>query len=71
MFKAAIDERIKDDTLDMFRRTIAEMREHMAEERGYARGRADTYGDAHQEGYNRAIADMLELILDFAKGNRS
>lgn len=71
MFKASVDARIRDDNMDALRRTLAEARENQAEQRGYARGRADSYGEALQEGYNRAIEDMLSIILDFAKGNRS
>lgn len=71
MFKAAVDTRIREDNMDTLRRSLYEAKEHIAEERGYARGHGEGYSEALAEGYNRAIEDMLSIVLDFAKGNRS
>ena len=71
MIKTSVDARIREDSMDTLRRSLYEAKEHIAEERGYVRGHGEGYSEALQEGYNRAIEDMLSIILDFAKGNRS
>lgn len=70
MFKAAIDERIRDDNLDVLRRTLAETREHIAEERGYARGLGEGIEKGRVLGWDEATEMMLKVLADIRSGNR-
>lgn len=71
MLKAVIDDRVPDNGGDALRRHIQKMREEQAKETGRREGYAEGYAEALAVGRNQAVEEMLELLLDFAKGNRS
>lgn len=69
--KLVIDERIKDEGCDALRRAIWEAKLSQSREDGFRVGYEEGFADGDQVGYNRALKEFLDIVLDFAKGNRS
>lgn len=70
MFKASVDARIRDDSMDALRRSLSEMRERSAEERGYVKGLGEGIEKGRALGWDEAVEMVLKLLLDFKNGNR-
>lgn len=71
MIKASVDARIRDDSMDALRRSLSEMRERSAEERGYVKGLGEGIEKGRSLGWDEATEMMLKVLTDIRSGNRS
>jgi len=73
MIRIDIDQRILDreESADQLRRKIYDARIEQARLEGHAAMRAEVAQAEYLRGYNQCMADLMQIIGDFAKGNRS
>ncbi len=69
--KAVIDDRIPDNGGDALRRYVQQARERQAREEGKREGLAEGYSNGLADGRQQALEEVLEILFDFSKGNRS